>query len=117
MGNARNDGAGALAAAGKVCDREGLRAIGYALLEELDDNEKSFWSNQTQENRMRMGIFTKEEATTLIKDTLQTLPQAFQVLFSDSKCLDCGVISDPRLLPLSCHALKFTLRLRLPEDI
>jgi len=28
------------------------------------------------------------------------------VLFSDSKCLDCGVISDPRLFPLSCHALQ-----------
>jgi len=71
----------------RFCDRESVRAIGYALLEELEDNEKSFWSNQTQENRMRMGIFTMEEATALIKDTLQTLPQAFQV---SSYLLSCS---------------------------
>ncbi len=26
-----------------------------------------------------------------------------ELVFTDSKCLDCGVVSDERLMPLHCH--------------
>ena len=28
------------------------------------------------------------------------------MVFSNSKCVDCGVVSDPRLFPIACHTLK-----------
>jgi len=80
-GNARRDGAGALAAAGRYCNPDTVKALGYALLEQLDENEKPFWQEQTKENRLKMGIMTSEEAKVLINDTLKTLPPMFQVRF------------------------------------
>jgi len=102
-GNARTDGAGALAAAGEYCDKDSLKTIGYTLIEQLDHNEKQFWEKQSDEDRTNMGILTNGEAKTLIKEALTALPQLFQVVFWSSKCADCGVVSDPRLLPLACH--------------
>ena len=52
-------------------------------MEQLDNNEKQFWEKQTDEDRTNMCILTNEEAKTLIKETLTTLPPLFQVRQSD----------------------------------
>ena len=65
---------------GRYCSNaDNLMAVGYALLEQLDDNEKTFWKTQTQENRLKMGIMKEEEAKEKIKDTMKKLPPLFQV--------------------------------------
>merc|ERR1712130_394135 len=85
------------------CNEESINTIGYTLIEQLDDNEKHFWEKQSNEDRINMGIMTHLEADSLIKDTLKSLPPSFQVVFCNSKCIDCGVVSDQRLFPLACH--------------
>ena len=66
----------------RYCNADSVKTIGYALLEQLDENEKTFWKKQTKEDRIKMGIMTEEEAKGQIKDTLETLPLLFQVSFS-----------------------------------
>jgi len=78
-GNARNDGAGALEAAGRYCDKSNIKTIGYSLMEQLDDNEKQFWEKQSDGDRTNMGIITNTEAKMLIKETVRGLPPLFQV--------------------------------------
>ena len=56
-----------------------MKTVGYALLEQLDGNEKYFWEKQADGDRINMGIRTQAEAKILIKDTLATLPPLFQV--------------------------------------
>ena len=65
----------------RYCNKDSVKTIGYALLEQLDENERPFWTSQTQTDRMKMGIMTQEEAGVLIKDTIKTLPPLFQVSF------------------------------------
>jgi len=101
-GDIERDGAGARAA----CDNENVKTIGYTLLDQLKDKEKGFWEKQTAEDRINMGIMTQVEAKLLIKNTIKTLSPSIQVVFSNSKCEDCGVVGDPRLFPLFCHTKK-----------
>jgi len=108
-GAPRQDAAGALAAAKGVAptiDVDRINVIGFSLLEELDEREMAFWSKQNIDDRNKMGIKTREEASQLVKETLRILPSPMQVVFNNNKCLDCGVSSDPRLLPLLCHTNK-----------
>ena len=46
------------------------KIFGYALIEQLDDNEKEFWGRQTDKDLTNMSILTYEEAKILIKDKL-----------------------------------------------
>ena len=63
----------------RYCNPDSINTIGYALMEQLDNNEKQFWERQTNEDRASMGILTNGEAKILIKETLTTLPPLFQV--------------------------------------
>jgi len=107
-GEPDRDAAGAIAAASRN-DGESMKVLGYSLVEELDDNAKEFWLRQSKEDRNKMGIMTREEARSLIFETMETLPPKLKVVFKNSKCYDCGVVSDRRLFPLSCHTSKETV--------
>ena len=63
----------------RYCNKDSVNTIGYALLEQLDEMEKSFWEKQNQGDRVNMGIMTQAEASALIKETIKTLPPLFQV--------------------------------------
>ena len=65
----------------RYCNKDSVKTIGYALLEQLDEMEKSFWEKQSQGDRMNMGIMTQAEASALIKETITTLPPLFQVSY------------------------------------
>ena len=60
-----------------------MLAVGYSLLEQLEQNEREFWTEQTPESRVRMGILTETEARELIKASIATLPPLFQVSIQD----------------------------------
>merc|ERR1719228_3061323 len=56
-----------------------------------------------KEERDKMLLVTDEEVRSQLDEALQKIDKPVKVVFEDSKCLNCGVLGDRRLLPDYCH--------------
>ena len=50
-----------------------------------------------------MLYYEDEEVNTAVSQAIDNIESPIQVIFSDVKCEDCGIVGDKRLLPDFCH--------------
>jgi len=64
------------------------------------EQRDSFRSPQT---RAMFNVKTDKEIQSILKENISKMEKPVQVLFNNTKCLDCSVEGDSRLLPKYCH--------------
>ena len=100
----QEEAGGALAAAERAGAGAGQLSLeGFSILERLAEDRQAFWLRQPGRDRENMAILRAEEARERLVAALQAMPHPAQVLWVTARCEDCGVESDPRLLPERCH--------------
>ena len=58
------------------------------------------------DKRRAMLYYEDEEVNTAVSEAIDNIESPIQVIFSDVKCDDCGIVGDKRLLPEFCHMEK-----------
>ena len=53
-----------------------------------------------------MLYYEDEEVNAAVSQAIDNIESPIQVIFSDVKCDDCGIVGDKRLLPDFCHMEK-----------
>ena len=98
------DGQGAIKAAEEFFKDEEFRPqiIGYRFFSDLDEDQQDLMEEDEQ-LRKAFNVKTNDEVRTILAVTLDKLGSAIDLEFQDCRCLDCGEVGDPRLLPLYCH--------------
>ena len=56
--------------------------------------------------RQSMLYYLPDEVNDKVRDAIDTIEEPVKVIFEDSRCDDCGVVGDKRLLPDFCHMEK-----------
>ncbi len=106
------DGGGAAAAAREVMAEgagEGERNVlpqvtGYRFLSDFADDAAQLDKMESdEESRRAFNVMTDPEVRSHLTGCLERCGPALELVFRDSKCLDCGAVADARLMPPLCH--------------
>ena len=70
-----------------------------------------------EQERLSFQVLTDDDIRETFKEAFESIDfncarPWLKVVFNDKRCADCGVISDPRIMPKHCHMAKTT---RHPE--
>ncbi len=98
------DGAGAVKAA-EECGGVSPKVVGYRYLSDLDNDEQMKRVKGDAEARRAFNVLNDQEVRECLVDALLETKgrEEVRLQFADKQCLDCGVVEDPRLMPLHCH--------------
>ncbi len=101
--NPNRDGAGVLRAALQYCGEDnGPQITGYRFLSDLDE-EQRLRLEMDEGARRSFNIKTDAEVRQHLRTLLARCSEPISLSFCDYRCTDCGVVDDPRLMPLFCH--------------
>lgn len=105
--NPDRDCRGALAAGLDYNPRANIQTTGFYY---LDDSSFTMDQSMSLENDPKMrdtwNVKTDDEIRETFKYMLDGVGDPIKIVFNDKRCLDCGAIGDPRLLPKFCHLKK-----------
>ena len=66
--------------------------------------------------RETWNVKTNEEVREEFRNIFEDIGEPVKIVFNDKRCLDCGAIGDPRLLPKFCHMKRAKVhRVRHPK--
>lgn len=81
-----------------------VRTVGFTYMDSsIPLTVKKTLQSLDSEDRRRMLLVTDDDVHQILKREIDSIDRPLQIIFRDSKCLDCGVIGDRRLLPRYCH--------------
>ena len=100
--NPEVDCQGAVKAAQQFTDLPILHT-GYRFYNDPTVSAEQRDSFRNAQSRALFNVKTDDEIRSILKDNLGRMGQPVQVVFNTSKCLDCSVVADRRLLPKYCH--------------
>jgi len=81
-----------------------IQMMGFTYLDDtIPEKLRSALENLEKEERDKMLLVTDEEVISQIDEAIAKIETPVKVIFEDSKCVDCGVLGDQRLLPDFCH--------------
>jgi len=100
--NPRVDCQGAVKAAQEFTDSPILNT-GYRFYNDPTISAEQRDSFRSPQSRSLFNVKTDQEVATILKENISKMGQPVQVVFNTSKCMDCMVEGDKRLLPKYCH--------------
>jgi len=100
--NPKVDCQGAVKAAQEFTDVPILHT-GYRFYNDPTVSAEQRDSFRSPQSRALFNVKTDQEIFSILKENLGKMGQPVQVVFNTSKCLDCSVEGDRRLLPKYCH--------------
>jgi len=99
---------GAEEAARKYCQGvDQRRVLGFTYMnEKVPSDFRMVLESLDDGKRQSMLYYLPDEVNDKVRDAIDTIEEPVKVIFEDSRCDDCGVVGDKRLLPDFCHMEK-----------
>jgi len=100
--NPKVDCQGAVQAAQQFTDVPILNT-GYRFYNDPTVSAEQRDSFRSTQSRTLFNVKTDDEIRSILRESLGRMGEPVQVVFNTSKCKDCSVVADRRLLPKYCH--------------
>ncbi len=112
-----DDGRGAMRAALDFNAHANVQLLGYRYLDDETFSDKQKEKFLTDEaSKEAFNVMTDDEVREAIADALVAVGDPVQVVFRNSRCVDCGARGDERLMSKYCHMQSTLIHTGISED-